>query len=52
MSIGVLNDIVAGRAPEPLTFTVEQFHKMLDEGIVREGQPIVLQVDELVPSRK
>lgn len=42
MSIGVLNDIVAGRAPEPLTFTVDQFHKMIDDGIVMEGQAVEL----------
>lgn len=42
MNIGVLNDFVAGRAPNPVIFTVEQFHKMLDEGILVDGQPVEL----------
>lgn len=42
MNIGVLNDIVAGRAPDPVVFTVDQFHRMLAEGIVVDGQSIEL----------
>jgi Uma2 family endonuclease len=47
ISMAVLEDIVAGRAPGPISFTVEQFHKMLADGIVREGQPVEL-IDGMV----
>ncbi len=42
MSMAILNDIVAGRAPAPVAFTVEQFHRMLADGIVAEGDPVEL----------
>ncbi|HWB09060.1 MAG TPA: Uma2 family endonuclease [Pirellulales bacterium] len=42
MNISVLNDIVAGRTPDPVVFTVHQLHRMLAAGIVAEGQPIEL----------
>ncbi|HQU42869.1 MAG: hypothetical protein B7Z73_08770 [Planctomycetia bacterium 21-64-5] len=42
MNTGRFNDVVAGRAPAPLPFTVEQFHKMVGHGILVEGDPVEL----------
>jgi Uma2 family endonuclease len=42
MSLAVLTEIVAGRAPAPVTFTVEEYHRMLAGGILADGQPVEL----------
>lgn len=42
MSTTIFHEIAAGQAPGPVTFTVEQFHKMLDEGIVADGDAVEL----------
>lgn len=42
MSMAILNDVVAGRAPAPVVLTVEQFHRMLADGIVADGEPVEL----------
>ncbi|HVA49911.1 MAG TPA: Uma2 family endonuclease [Pirellulales bacterium] len=42
MSLLVLNEIVAGRAPPAICFSVAEFHKMLADGILIDGQPLEL----------
>jgi len=42
MSSSILDEVVAGRAPRPLTFTVEQFHQLLAIGFLRDGDPVEL----------
>ncbi|HEX5442846.1 MAG TPA: Uma2 family endonuclease [Pirellulales bacterium] len=42
MSTTIFHDIATGQAPGPVMFTVEQFHKMLDEGIVADGDAVEL----------
>lgn len=42
MSTTLFHEIAAGQAPGPVIFTVEQFHKMLDEGIVADGDAVEL----------
>lgn len=52
MSSTIFNDVVAGHAPGPLSFTVEQFHKMLDDGILAEGQPVELIDGVVMPKNR
>src|SRR5262245_18416961 len=35
--MSVLAEVVAGRAPAPLPLTVDQYHGMIAQGILREG---------------
>ena len=42
MSSSILDEVVAGRAPRPLTFTVGQFHQLLALGFLRDGDPVEL----------
>jgi len=42
MSTTPLEQVVTGFAPLVQRLTVPQFHRMLDEGIIREGEPIEL----------
>jgi Uma2 family endonuclease len=42
MSVSLFEQVVAGKAPNPLPLTVEQFHRMIEVGILREGEPIEL----------
>lgn len=42
MSTTIFHDIAAGQAPGPVIFTVEQFHRRLDEGIVADGDAVEL----------
>jgi len=42
MSTPVLGEVVAGRAPDVLPLTVQQYHQMIEQGILREGQPTEL----------
>ncbi len=42
MNAPLLEQVVAGRAPEVVPLTVEQYHRMLAEGILREGEPTEL----------
>lgn len=42
MSVAVFSEIVSGRAPAPLSFTVAEFHKMLADGILADGAPVEL----------
>jgi Uma2 family endonuclease len=42
MSVSLLQQVVAGRAPEVLPLTVEQYHRMIALGILREGEPTEL----------
>lgn len=42
MSITLFHEIAAGEAPGPVVFTVEQYHRMLDEGIVSDGDAVEL----------
>lgn len=42
MSLAVLHDIVSGRAPAALGFTVDEFHRMLADGILTDGAPVEL----------
>jgi Uma2 family endonuclease len=40
--MSVLQDVVAGRAPGLLPLTVDQYHRMIASGILREGEPTEL----------
>jgi Uma2 family endonuclease len=42
MSAPILGEILAGRAPAVLPLTVEQYHRMIAERILREGEPTEL----------
>src|SRR5262249_19419902 len=42
MNVPLLEQVVAGRAPEVLPFTVDQYHQMTASGIWREGEPTEL----------
>jgi Uma2 family endonuclease len=42
MSPSVLAEVVAGRAPDVLPLTVDQYHQMIEQGILREGEPTEL----------
>jgi hypothetical protein len=42
MSNSLLEEVVAGRAPQVLPLTVDQYHRMIASGILREGQPTEL----------
>lgn len=42
MSLAVLQDILSGRAPAALGFTVDEFHRMLADGILADGAPVEL----------
>lgn len=42
MSIALLEEVVAGRAPSVLPITVDQYHQMIGLGILREGAPVEL----------
>src|SRR5262245_50120911 len=39
MSAPVLEQVVAGRSPDVLPLTVDQYHRMIETGIIREGDP-------------
>lgn len=38
----LLNEVVAGRAPEPLLFTTDQYHRLTETGVILEGSPVEL----------
>src|SRR5439155_22723834 len=42
MSSLLLEEVIAGRAPAVLPFTVDQYHRMIESGILREGEPTEL----------
>jgi Uma2 family endonuclease len=42
MSSSVLEQVVAGRSPGVVPLTVEQYHRMIELGILREGEPTEL----------
>jgi len=42
MSVSLFEQVLAGKAPSPLPLTVEQFHRMIEAGILREGEPVEL----------
>ncbi len=42
MSIGLIEQLAAGQAPNLVPLTVEQFHRMIELGILEEGDPIEL----------
>jgi hypothetical protein len=42
MSIPLLEQVVMGRAPSLLPITVDQYHRMIESGILREGDPTEL----------
>lgn len=42
MSLAVFQDILSGRAPAALSFTVDEFHRMLADGILADGAPVEL----------
>ncbi len=42
MTAPVLEEVVAGRAPDVLPLTVDQYHRMIEQGILREGEPTEL----------
>lgn len=52
MSIAIFQDVIAGRAPAPVVFTVEQFHRMLADGIVGDGEPVELINGVLLPKNR
>lgn len=52
MSIAILEDVLAGRAPVPVRFTVEQFHRMLADGIVADGDPVELIDGVVLPKNR
>jgi len=42
MTSTLLEEVVAGRAPAVASLTVDQVHRMLDTGILRDGEPVEL----------
>lgn len=42
MGISLLEQVVAGQAPSVLPLTVEQYHRMIEQRILREGEPTEL----------
>ncbi|QDT51426.1 hypothetical protein Pan258_55150 [Symmachiella dynata] len=38
----LLSEVVAGRAPELMTFTVDQYHQLTQSGVLLEGAPVEL----------
>lgn len=38
----LLNEVVAGQAPELMTFSVEQYHRLTETGVLLEGSPVEL----------
>ena len=42
MGASLIDDVVAGRTPRILRLTVEQYHRMLEGGILHEGDPVEL----------
>jgi hypothetical protein len=52
MSSSILDEVVAGRAPVPMTFTVAQFHHMLATGVLRDGQPVELIDGVVMPKNR
>ena len=42
MSDFLLQQMVAGRAPAPVSFSVDQLHRMLELGILPDGEPVEL----------
>lgn len=42
MTAELLEELVASRAPQLMTLTVDQFHEMIKSGIVPDGSPIEL----------
>jgi Uma2 family endonuclease len=52
MSSSILDEVVAGRAPMPMTFSVAQYHHMLAKGILRDGEPVELIDGVLMPKNR
>ncbi|HUY31340.1 MAG TPA: Uma2 family endonuclease [Pirellulales bacterium] len=52
MSSSILDEVVAGRAPVPMTFSVAQFHHMLATGVLRDGQPVELIEGVVMPKNR
>jgi hypothetical protein len=50
MGVSVLDEIVGGRGPAIVPLTVEQFQRMVETGVLCEGEPIEL-VDGLLVRR-
>jgi Uma2 family endonuclease len=42
MSTSLLEQVVGGCAPGLISLTIDQYHQMIDAGILREGEPIEL----------
>ena len=42
MGSGLIDQVASGEAPRLVPLTVEQYHVMLDKGILRDGDPIEL----------
>ena len=42
MSVSLFDQVVAGKTPSLLPLTVEQFHRMIEAGILRDGEPVEL----------
>ncbi|MBI3463130.1 MAG: Uma2 family endonuclease [Planctomycetes bacterium] len=42
MSVTLIEQVMAGKAPGLLPLTVDQFHRMIDTGILRDGEPVEL----------
>jgi hypothetical protein len=42
MSVSLFEQVLAGKAPSLLPLTVDQFHRMVEAGILREGEPVEL----------
>jgi Uma2 family endonuclease len=42
MSVSLFEQVLAGKAPSPLPLTVDQFHRMIQAGILRDGAPVEL----------
>lgn len=42
MGSGLIEQVAAGEAPSLVELTVEQLHRMLEKGIIRDGDPIEL----------
>jgi len=40
--VTLIDDVAAGRAPGLVPLSVEQFHRMIETGILREGEPVEL----------
>jgi hypothetical protein len=42
MGSGLIDQVASGEAPPLVPITVEQLHRMLEEGIIRDGDPVEL----------